>query len=474
MPLFLEYTIHVKKLEIVFGALRVPLDALMVAAALILSYKLRVANVDLVPSIQLLDPAVSLPPFDYYLRTFVIGGALLFVAVAALLRLYAFYGTSSGWSEVGRALLAVLVWFGCVMAWYFLVRKQLFYSRVLLLHSVAFIAVFVVSTRALLTMLYRSLLHRGYGVRFVVSFGSRGLTESAMRTLHDDPRYAFAGHVKNLAQLRGIHEHTPLDLVLQTDPHPTSAETESLIEECRSKHITYAFLPPVLAEVPQQLTVERLGMLPMIRLTPTPLDGWGRVLKRASDVVISTILLVLLLPVFAIIALAIFLESGFPIFYVSRRVGDQGRCVIPVLKFRSMEPRADARKDEMSALNHRSDGPLFKVKNDPRVTPLGRFLRRWSLDELPQLLNVLIGHMSIVGPRPHLPQEVQYYTPYQCRVFAVRPGITGLSQISGRSDLRFEDEVRLDLQYIEEWSPLLDLWILWRTGFTVMGREGAD
>lgn len=463
-----------KKLEMLFGALRVPLDVLAVAGALLLSYALRLWRIDLVPGVQLLDPATTLPLLSEYLRTFVLPGVLLFVVIALLLRLYAFTVTRSAWVEVGRSITASIVWLACIMAWYFLIRKQLFYSRILLLHALAFIALFTVLGRAILVVVYRLFLRLGYGVRHVVSFGNQGLTKSAERTLRDDPRYHFCGHTRTLRELRTLHAGEPLDLVLQTDPHPTSEETAALIEECRSQHIGYAFLPPVLADVPQQLRVEHLGLLPMIRLAPTPLDGWGRVLKRAADIVLSAILLFLLLPFLLLIVLLILLETGWPVLYVSRRLGDQGRLFIPVFKFRSMQRGADAHRAELLALNHRNDGPLFKVHNDPRVTRLGSMLRRWSLDELPQLWDVLLGHMSIVGPRPHLPEEVQYYTPYQRRVFAVRPGITGLAQVSGRSDLRFEDEVRLDLQYIEEWSVLLDLWILWRTVFVVFNRKGAD
>jgi lipopolysaccharide/colanic/teichoic acid biosynthesis glycosyltransferase len=139
-----------------------------------------------------------------------------------------------------------------------------------------------------------------------------------------------------------------------------------------------------------------------------------------------------------------------------------------------MSVDADARKGELTALSHRRDGPLFKIKNDPRVTPIGRFLRRFTLDEIPQFLNVMAGHLSLVGPRPHLPSEVERYDDHHRRVFTIRPGVTGLSQISGRSDLGFEEEVRLDMSYIEEWSIGLDLWIVWRTFFVVLFGGGAD
>ncbi len=429
---------------------------------------------DLIPGVQLLEPPVSLPIFPAYTREFMVPGIGIFLVTAFFLRLYTFQVTKSAWREIGGAILAALVWLVAVMGWYFLLRKQLFYSRILLLHSTFFIALFVVVSRSFLTLFYRILLRMGHGVRWVVSVGVYPLPATVDDALVHDPCYRYIGHMKSLADLKRQQARLPLDLVLQTDPNPSSEDTTSVIEYCRSEHIGYAFLPPVLADVPHQLRVEKIGLLPMMRFQPTPLDGWGRVIKSALDFVAGLILLIIALPLFLCIAIAILIESGWPILYVSRRIGDFGRRNVPVLKFRSMVKDADAKKAELLAMNHRTDGPLFKIKGDPRITRVGAFLRRFSLDELPQLFNVVAGHMSLVGPRPHLPDEVRRYTPYQRRVFAVRPGVTGLAQVSGRSDLKFEEEVKLDLQYIEEWSILLDLWILWRTLIVVFGRKGAD
>lgn len=463
-----------KKLELLFGLLRVPFDALCVALALWIAYWLRAHNMDLVPQVQLLDPAQSLPIPEVYIREFVWPAAVIFVLCALVLKLYTFQVTKSAWREVGRALQAAAIWLVVVMAWYFLLRKQLFYSRILLLHSTFFIALFVILARSFLTVLYRILLSYGYGVRWVLSIGAHALPDNVEDTLVHDHRYRYIGHKKTLKDLERQHERLPLDLVLQTDANPDSEDTMMLIEYCRSEHIGYAFLPPVLADVPHMLRVDRIGLLPMMRLQPTPLDGWGRVIKRISDIVFGFLLLIIATPLMIGVAIAILLESGRPVLYVSHRVGDFGRKLVPVLKFRSMVKDADARKKELMAMNHRKDGPLFKMKGDPRVTRVGAVIRRLSLDELPQLLNVVAGHMSLVGPRPHLPDEVKRYTQYQRRVLAVRPGATGLAQVSGRSDLTFEEEVKLDLQYIEEWSIALDLWILWRTAVVVFGRRGAD
>lgn len=457
-----------------FGVLRMPLDALAVFAALILAYRLREASVDLIPGRQLLEPPTSLPRIDAYIWDFTLPGVLLFLLLAVLLGLYAFRVTRSAWSEIGKVMTAAMLWLVLVLAWYFLFRRELFYSRILLLHATLFIGLFTMLARGSLTMVYRSLLNMGYGVRLVASVGKKSLSKEALRTLQSDARYLYLGHAPELVDLKSLQRKDDVDLAIQTDPNPGSEETLELIEYCRSEHIGYAFLPPVFADTPHLLAVDRLGLLPMVRFQPTPLDGWGRVIKRLCDVLVSASLLVILSPVLLIIAICIAIDSGFPVLYLSKRVGDQGRRKIGVLKFRSMVKDADKRKADLLAKNQRTDGPLFKMKNDPRVTRVGRVLRRFSLDELPQLWNVLRGEMALVGPRPHLPEEVKNYSSVQRRVFAVRPGMTGLAQVSGRSDLKFEDEVRLDLQYIEEWSIFLDLWILWRTLMVVWSKKGAD
>lgn len=463
-----------KRSEAIFGAIRVPLDALAVIAALLLAYRLREGNIDLIPNVELLERASTLPAFSWYISNFVGPSMLAFIVIAAFLRLYVWQTTASAWREIGRILIASLLWLVVVMGWYFLVEKQLFFSRAILIYGTAFIAFFVTIGRAAVTLLQRSLLDQGIGVRAVVSVGRQRLSAVARETLARDVRYAYLGHVPDLESLVQLESRGDPDLVLQTDPNPESGDTLLLIDHCRSHHIGYAFLPPVFADVPHLLAVERLGLVPMIRFRPTPLDGWGRIFKRTFDIIVSIIGIVIAAVPMLLVALLVLIDSGRPIFYVSKRVGEGGKKSIPVIKFRSMVQDADIRKEEILALNHRKDGPLFKVKNDPRVTRVGKFLRRWSIDEWPQVFNVFLGHLSLVGPRPHLPEEVKLYSNYQRRVFAVKPGVTGLAQVSGRSDLTFDQEVALDLKYIEEWSQLRDVWIIWRTLVVVAGRRGAD
>lgn len=467
-----------KRSEMIFGLLRVASDAAAVAAAVLLAYILRMKNIDLVPGVQLLEPTKTLPDFPYYVRSFVLPSILLFLTTAALLKLYLIRITLSAFRELSRIALATIVWVGLIMAYYFMVRHQLFYSRILLIHATFFLFFFVSLGRSLLTLLQRSLLKRGIGVRTVLSLGTQPLPEHVERFLKRDPRYRYVRHATSFVSAQDDTKKQSIDLMLQTDPS-SSEETNRIIDFCRSHHIGYAFLPPVLTDVPHLLSVYRFGSVPVLRFHPTPLDGWGAIFKRIIDVATSCFLLILLAPFILLLAILVKMDSSGPVFYRSKRVGQLksgGRDFqyVNILKMRSMVEGADALKEELRTQSHRSDGPLFKVKDDPRVTRVGKFLRRLSLDELPQLWNVLRGDLSLVGPRPHLPEEVAKYTDFEKRVFAVKPGMTGLAQISGRSDLPFGEEVRLDLQYIEEWSPWLDLFILWRTAWVVLKGKGAD
>ncbi len=470
--LFCVYCDAVKRSEILFGIARIPLDALAAFAALLLAYRLREANIDLLPRLQLLSQPSTLPPLDYYFYHFVLPAVIAYVTVAAVLRMYSLRTTLGPWNELWRTIMASVLWITLIMAWFFMVQRQLFFSRVLLIQSTVFLTFFALVGRTAMILFQRKLLKLGIGVRTVVSCGSHGLPESVSKDLTHDVRYRFLKHAETFQGITTIHEITPIDLVLHTDTNPSSAKTAELIDYCRSHQIGYAYVPPVFADVPHQLSIGVIGLVPVLKFEPTPLDGWGRVLKRIIDFLLGFILFVILSPLFVIIAILILLTSGWPIFYISRRVGQYGKSSIPLLKFRSMCRNADEKKHVLQEMSHRSDGPLFKVKNDPRVTPIGRFLRRYSIDELPQLCNVIVGQLSLVGPRPHLPSEVDKYALHHRRVFTVRPGITGLAQISGRSDLPFEEEVKLDMRYIEDWSLLLDIWILWRTIFVVLFGRG--
>ncbi|RKN42030.1 sugar transferase [Micromonospora endolithica] len=211
--------------------------------------------------------------------------------------------------------------------------------------------------------------------------------------------------------------------------------------------------------------------LPLIHVEAPEFRGARKLVKGFVDRAASSFALALLMPLLAVIALAIKVDSRGPVFFRQTRVGQGGR-EFGVWKFRTMVINADALLAELSVRNE-TDGLMFKMRDDPRVTRVGRLLRKWSLDELPQLLNVVCGQMSLVGPRPPLPSEVARYDGDVARRLLVKPGMTGLWQVSGRSDLSWEDGIRLDLYYVENWSLAADLTILWKTFGAVVNSRGA-
>lgn len=194
--------------------------------------------------------------------------------------------------------------------------------------------------------------------------------------------------------------------------------------------------------------------------------------KRIMDVLIAATALLLFLPLFIVVAIAICIEDGRPVFFVQKRVGLNGR-EFPFFKFRSMYRDAEARKAALTAQNESGDGVTFKMRNDPRVTRIGRFIRRFSIDEMPQVLNVLSGDLAIVGPRPPVPREVAQYTLAERKRLHVKPGLTCLWQIQGRSDIPFKQQVRLDLQYIQSQSIWKDIVIILKTVPAVLLGKGA-
>lgn len=231
-------------------------------------------------------------------------------------------------------------------------------------------------------------------------------------------------------------------------------------------------MAPALADVAGPRTsVRPVEGLPLLHIEQPTFTGAKKTVKAGYDVLLATLLITTLLPVLAAIAVAIKVDSPGPVFFRQKRVGMAGH-EFTILKFRTMVVDAEQQKAALAAKNQGS-GPLFKIRDDPRVTRVGAVLRRTSLDELPQLFNVIAGDMSLVGPRPHLPEELELFGPDLSRRLLVKPGLTGLWQVSGRSDLTFDESMRVDLRYVENWSLALDISILWKTVWTVLRGSGA-
>ena len=235
-------------------------------------------------------------------------------------------------------------------------------------------------------------------------------------------------------------------------------------------------LLPLPPSIPQRSRVELNTIdgfdTPLLGLRRTPTSEVGLALKRVMDILVSSVMLIGAAPVMLATAAAIKLTSSGPIFFQQERSGRNGRR-FTMFKFRSMVVDAEKRKKELAHLNEMS-GPVFKITRDPRVTRIGQLIRKTSVDELPQLFNILRGDMSLVGPRPPLPSEVDQYQPWQRRRLSVKPGLTGLWQVSGRNNVDFEEWMAMDLRYIDDWSLWLDMKIILRTVPAVLFRAGAS
>jgi exopolysaccharide biosynthesis polyprenyl glycosylphosphotransferase len=278
----------------------------------------------------------------------------------------------------------------------------------------------------------------------------------------------------NLDRVRAAMEVSGADTLVITSADELSAEKVREMSwglEPGRQHLVVA---PSLVDIGgPRIHTRPVAGLPLIHVETPRYEGGKRVAKRAFDVVASGFLILLLSPFLLAITLAVRATSPGPVLFKQDRVGHNGAS-FQMLKFRSMVLDAEARLAALvSSERDRGNEILFKMRNDPRITPIGRVLRRFSLDELPQLFNVFGGSMSLVGPRPPLQREVDLYETHVHRRFLVKPGITGLWQVSGRSNLSWEDSVRLDLYYVENWSLTSDIVILWRTAKAVFAREGA-
>jgi exopolysaccharide biosynthesis polyprenyl glycosylphosphotransferase len=439
-------------------------------------------------------------------------GILLFavpVRLTMLLyqRVFRFQGAFSYTQEAIKIFKAISISSLLTVAWAFLFRggfafREFSYSRGVFLIdfalALAIFATFHLGLRYIQTLFRR----RGINLIPTLIVGTNAEAEQTVNELRDRRDLGYkvvgvigldgdgTGSVAGVPVLGNLDELSPLirDLEIQeviiTD---NNIEPDRLFEAMmrigRKQRVEFRFAPSLFNVLPQKTSVEQIGVLPMVRLFREPLSDIERFIKRASDMVISGIALILLAPFWLISSLIIKFDSKGPVLFRQERVGMDGRIFL-CYKFRTMRADSDEeihreayRKNiEGSELANAGDDdkPVFgKVKDDPRVTKAGRWLRRSSLDELPQLLNVLMGDMSVVGPRPPIPYEVEEYDIWHRKRLDMKPGITGLWQVSGRNRLTFDEMVRIDLYYIENWSLWLDLKVILLTLPAMLRGDGA-
>jgi exopolysaccharide biosynthesis polyprenyl glycosylphosphotransferase len=277
----------------------------------------------------------------------------------------------------------------------------------------------------------------------------------------------------SLTQVMEAVDEAGADTVaVATGPGMSPAVLRRLSWEIEGTGIDLVVAPALLDVAGPRISVRPVAGLPLLHVEEPELSGVRQVMKTFVEWMFATIAFLLILPLLVVLAIVIRIDSqGAPVFRQTR-VGKHGR-EFTVYKLRTMRADAESLLESLREQNEAADGLLFKIREDPRVTRVGRALRRWSIDELPQLWNVVRGDMALVGPRPPLPGEVAQYGPEVARRLLVRPGITGLWQVSGRSNLSWDDSVRLDLYYVEKWSLALDAMIVWKTVFAIFRKEGA-
>jgi exopolysaccharide biosynthesis polyprenyl glycosylphosphotransferase len=277
------------------------------------------------------------------------------------------------------------------------------------------------------------------------------------------------GHVRDFARVLASNV---VDEVVIAVPRSMLANLQAITDICEEEGIKLRFMADIYDFDAARIGLDMVDKVPLLSFEPVARDEHALLIKRFVDLTLTIVALPLLIPVFALVAAAIKLDSPGPAVFVQERVGLHKRR-FRMYKFRSMVVDAEARMAEIEHLNE-AEGPNFKIENDPRLTRVGRFIRKTSIDELPQLINVLVGDMSLVGPRPMSIRDVDLFDRgIQRKRFSVRPGLTCLWQISGRSNLSFDDWLRLDLRYISDWSLTLDLKILAMTVPSVIKGSGA-
>lgn len=393
--------------------------------------------------------------------------------------------TSEIYAVINGATTGFVIMVFIVFFW-----RPLVYSRLIFVYTTAFIIVLLSLARVVRRIILASLSRQGLGVARVMIAGAGEEGLRVMRHLvarpelgftvvgfvDDDPqrshtdigRFRALGTTGKLPQLFREYDVDELIITLPSQDH---RHIMRVAELCLRAGVRPLIVPDLYQMRLSRVHIEDVAGIPMLSPHETRLSPWARAFKRMVDVLGAGIGLLVLSPILLLVAVLIRLDSpGSPLFRQDR-VGRDGK-LFPVYKFRSMVKNADELKGELSHLNE-AEGPMFKIRDDPRLTRMGRFLRRASLDELPQLWNVLRGDMSLVGPRPALPEEVAGYNDWQRKRLATAPGMTGLWQVSGRSELPFDEMVLLDIYYIENWSPLLDATILMRTLPRVLLGSGA-
>lgn len=430
---------------------------------------------------------------DYLASFFII--APFWIIVFASLGLYSANTYNRRLVEWSRVFIGSVLGILLIIGWQYITRHIIFPAR--LVAAYAFIGSFllIILERETLRGLRSYMFRHGRGTSRVLVIGNSLATKDIIKNLNNTRKsgyniLALAGPKSVLPKDSSSEQFSSLDAaleaiprlkittIIQTDLYDSADRNQKILAAAQIHHANYSFIPGEAEFYTGKNTVDVFLGYPMISVHQTPLIGWGAIAKRIFDTIVSTLLLIILSPVFALLIILQLIVNPGPIFYISNRLSKFSKPV-RLIKFRSMSPKYGKKdaSEEFKEMN-RNDLVLeykknHKVDHDPRITRFGHFLRTTSLDELPQLVNVLRGDLSLVGPRPILPQEVTFNPNRTALLHSVKSGVTGLWQVSGRSNLSFEDRIDLELYYAQNWSFWLDIKILFKTLSVVFFHRGA-
>jgi exopolysaccharide biosynthesis polyprenyl glycosylphosphotransferase len=481
-----------KRSELFFSLILVPVDCLALLSAFVAAYIVRV---------KIVGTPVAHPISAMTFLKLSLLVLPIWILIFALVGLYSQSNLRARLSELGKVFVAVSGGVMVLIIIDFFSKTPLFPSKSVPIYAYGFGLVFVMVARIMVRAIQRWLFRYGIGVHRVLLVGSGDLAERIYANLaKPSSGFQIIGAIdsakgstkrlpglslyQNLTDARAALGDHDIDQILQADSNLDHDEIVDIVTYATNYQITYRFVPNQFGLYATNATFSNIAGIPVLDIRLTPLDGWGRIIKRLFDVIGATIGLILLSPVFLIIAIAIKIFDPGPVFFRHRRLSRTGGDVY-VYKFRSMKQRfsTDPRyrgktpQEVFTLLGKPELAEEFdrdqKVQDDPRVSKIGAFLRRTSLDELPQLINALRGDLSIVGPRPITPGELERYGDQSASFLALKPGITGLWQVSGRSEIGYDERVKLDIYYVENWSLWLDLKIILGTIRVIFSRDGA-
>ena len=463
-------------------------DFVALIAAFVLAYVIRV-NFD---TRHLLVPADT--SHFIFATLFIVP---VWLVVLAILSLYTAVTYNRRLVEWGKIAVGSFIGVLLIIGWEYVTDSRIFPARLITVYVLVGSFILLVLERELLRFTRGLLFRYGRGTSRVMIIGNSEATRDIAQRLSQTHQSGFlvvaiAGpkHLVppdlDIVQFSSVEEalrnidSLRITTIIQTDLYDSSTRNQKILTAAQTRHIGYSFIPGEPEFYAGKNTVDVFLGYPMIGVSQTPLIGWGAIAKRVFDTFISAILIVILSPVFIILIILQLVLNPGPIFYVSRRLSRYSKPV-GVIKFRSMKAKY-GKKDAVTEFHEMGREDLvaeykrdFKVKNDPRITRFGHFLRNTSLDELPQLFNVLKGELSLVGPRP-VPQnelDAKFTKAGGALLLSVKSGITGLWQVSGRSDLTTEQRVQIELYYVQNWSFWLDIKILFKTIGAVLRGSGA-